>query len=247
MTRFKAFSVHLSISAMIFFVLLGFILLRWYPQPYFAYDGGWRGIRIVFSIDIVLGPLLTLIVFKPGKRWLKFDLTVIALVQLAALTYGVTTVYQQRTALVVFFRGAFYTVAGSQIPITAPQGPRLVQASHTHPAYVAVHLPATRAKRYVIFTAVFHGAPPPYLRGDLYQKFRARDTLGSGINVTKLVKGRPADQRRLAAFLHGRPVSAFAFVPLDCRYRRLLLVIRRHDAKIVGPLEINPYPLFGFY
>ncbi|MHB1950034.1 MAG: hypothetical protein ACYCQK_01015 [Acidiferrobacteraceae bacterium] len=247
MTRLKGFAVHLSISAIIFFVLLGFILLRWYPPPYFAYDGGWRGIRIVFGVDIVLGPLLTLIVFKPGKRGLWLDLTVIALIQLAALTYGVTTVYQQRTGLVVFFRGAFYTVAGSQIPITGPDGERLARAAGSRPPYVEVPLPTTRAKRYALFSSVFHGAPPPYLQGRLYRRFHARDALSAGINVRKLVAIHPADAPRLAAFLHGRPASDFAFVPLDCRYRRLLLVIRRHDARIIGALDINPYPLFEFY
>lgn len=247
MTRLKAFTLHLSVSATIFFIVLGFILVRWYPPPYFAYDGGWRGIRIVFGVDIVLGPLLTLIVYKPGKRGLKLDLTVIALIQLAALTYGITTVYRQRTALVVFFRGAFYTVAGAQIPTTGPNGERLVRASHALPPYVEVPLPATRAKRYVLFTSVFHGAPPPYLQGNLYRTFHARDALAAGINVRKLVAARPADRRRLAAFLRGRPASDFAFVPLDCRYRRLLLVLRRHDARIVGALDINPYPLFAFY
>ena len=40
----------------------------------------------------VVGPLLTLIVFRAGKPGMKFDLAVIGLVQVAALAYGTATV-----------------------------------------------------------------------------------------------------------------------------------------------------------
>ncbi len=43
---------------------------------------------LLLLIDVVLGPLLTLIVYKKGKRTLVMDLAVIAALQLAALTYG---------------------------------------------------------------------------------------------------------------------------------------------------------------
>ena len=84
--RINAFLIHLTISFIIFLVLAYLIVLHWYPLPYFHTDGGWRGIRIIAGVDLVLGPLLTLIVFKPGKPGLKFDLTLIGLAQAVALT-----------------------------------------------------------------------------------------------------------------------------------------------------------------
>jgi hypothetical protein len=44
--------------------------------------------------DLALGPLLTLIVFEPGKPSLKFDLSCIVLLQLGALLYGGTIINQ---------------------------------------------------------------------------------------------------------------------------------------------------------
>ncbi|MCW9032447.1 MAG: hypothetical protein OQK58_13220, partial [Gammaproteobacteria bacterium] len=81
MSRFKAFSIHFAISFVIFLILLYFILVQWYPQPLFSTDGGWRVIRIIVGVDLIIGPFLTLIVFKSGKPGLKFDLAMIALVQ----------------------------------------------------------------------------------------------------------------------------------------------------------------------
>ena len=84
MTRFRAFTIHLTSSILIFLFFLGLMFFVWYPVPYFEIDGGWKVLRILAGVDVVLGPLLTLIVFKPGKPSLKFDMSVIVLVQLVA-------------------------------------------------------------------------------------------------------------------------------------------------------------------
>ncbi len=88
MTRLRAFLVHLSLSAAIVGCSFAIVFFVWYPQPYFEVVGAWYLIRILFIVDVVLGPLLTFIVFKAGKPGLRFDLTVIALVQVAALAMG---------------------------------------------------------------------------------------------------------------------------------------------------------------
>ena len=60
---------------------------------------------------MALGPLLTLVVFKSGKRGMKFDLAVIGLVQLAALIYGAHIVFLARPAFIVFVKDRFEMVA----------------------------------------------------------------------------------------------------------------------------------------
>ena len=84
--RVRAFLIHLAISFVIFLVLAYMIVVYWYPLPFFHTDGGWQGFRIIVGVNLVLGPLLTLIVYKPGKPGLKLDLTLIGLAQAAALT-----------------------------------------------------------------------------------------------------------------------------------------------------------------
>ena len=72
MNRWQAFSIHLCISSVIFVTLLFIIVAFWYPGV-FIYLGGWLGIKIVAAVDMVLGPLLTLIIFNPAKKKLKID------------------------------------------------------------------------------------------------------------------------------------------------------------------------------
>ncbi|MEM7208994.1 MAG: hypothetical protein AAF434_14320 [Pseudomonadota bacterium] len=114
-SKTKAFTAHLAISVLIFAVLSWFLLFRWFPGELFFIDGGWQGMRIIAAVDLVLGPMLTLIFYKPGKPKVVFDLAIIAVVQTCALTYGVWSAHQQSTVALAFVEGRFVTVAHSAL------------------------------------------------------------------------------------------------------------------------------------
>jgi hypothetical protein len=115
MSRWKASGIHLLLSAAIAGTLLVFMLTVWFPWPLFEAAGGSRLIFILAAVDVTLGPLITLIIFKAGKRGLKFDLTFIALVQLAALAYGLHAVFLARPVYMVFTVDRFELVNARDI------------------------------------------------------------------------------------------------------------------------------------
>ena len=82
--------------------MVGVVYWFWYPEPTFGIVGVLPIILMLIAVDLVLGPLLTLIVYKDGKPGLKFDLSLIALVQIAALIYGAHTLYQEKPHYLVF-------------------------------------------------------------------------------------------------------------------------------------------------
>ena len=103
MSRWYAGFYHLLISLFIFALLAGISLTLWYPGFFYSIDGGWEGMRIIIGVDLVLGPLLTTIVFKSGKPGLKFDLTAIGTMQATCLLAGVLIVYSERPLFFVFY------------------------------------------------------------------------------------------------------------------------------------------------
>jgi hypothetical protein len=111
--RYQAFVVHMAISLVIFFILLVCITQYWYPGILFDTGNGWKAIGIIIGIDLILGPLLTLIVFNHNKSSLKFDLWVIALVQTAALIYGTWTIHQTRPIALAFINTNFMTISAN--------------------------------------------------------------------------------------------------------------------------------------
>lgn len=102
MSRYRAALIHLLISAFLVGNVVGIVLWVWYPSPTFEAVGAFSIIRLLIGVDLILGPLLTLIVFKQGKPGLKFDLTVIAFTQIVALIYGTYTLYTEKPDYMVF-------------------------------------------------------------------------------------------------------------------------------------------------
>jgi hypothetical protein len=134
MSRWKAAAIHLLLSAAIGSAVLTFMLTVWYPWPLFEAAGGRELIFILIGVDVAIGPLATLVVFKTGKKWLKFDLTVIALVQLTALGYGIHTVYLARPVFLVFTLDRFEVVTYKDLD---PKDLAKVTRSEFQPSLVA--------------------------------------------------------------------------------------------------------------
>ena len=64
---------------------------------------------------MVLGPALTAYLYKPGKPGLWLDMSFIAVVQIAALVYGGSVLYQQRPQYVVFSIDRFAVLPATDI------------------------------------------------------------------------------------------------------------------------------------
>ncbi|MES2933783.1 MAG: TfpX/TfpZ family type IV pilin accessory protein [Pseudomonadota bacterium] len=115
MTRFRASGVHFLISLLIGLLLLVLCWFMWYPAPMLMAIGGHEIFLLVVGIDVVLGPLLTLVVFRTGKRSLKLDLAVIAGLQIFALLYGVSTLLEARPAYVAALGDKFQVVQATEV------------------------------------------------------------------------------------------------------------------------------------
>ena len=110
--KLKAVGIHFIISLFIFILLVFWMYFSLYPSFYFNMSGGIQGLGLMFGVDVVLGPLLTFLVFNPHKKLREIisDLVIIGLVQLAALGYGLHTVYQEHPKLVIMYQNNVATV-----------------------------------------------------------------------------------------------------------------------------------------
>lgn len=118
LSRFQAFSIHLLISFIIFLVVAFFITQVWYPDILFDLSGGFKAILLIIGVDLILGPLLTLLVFNPQKKAakeLKMDMGLIAIVQVLALSWGVHSISNNHP-IAVFFMGNQFSVIYSAEP-----------------------------------------------------------------------------------------------------------------------------------
>lgn len=251
MNRFTAFAIHLGISVAIFLALLMVIVFIWYPGVYFATDGGWQGIRLIAAIDVVLGPFLTLIVFRSGKPGLRRDLTIIGIVQTLALSFGVWVVHSERPVLVAFTYDRFLTMNAQQAASAGGRAVAIVKESERLPAYVFIDLPEDPKGSSELRREAASAGKFPYMLGDRYEHLtpaNIRSILRHALDIDKLVKDRPADQKRLQAFVeaNGGTLGDYAFVPLKSRYKLVLFAFAKKDLRPAGPLNIDATALVSF-
>ena len=115
MNRWKACGIHLLISILVVGSILLALLFTWYPPAIMGISKADQLIYLLAGVDVVIGPMLTLIVFKIGKPSLKFDLSVIALLQICALSFGLYTIWQSRPVFMVAADDRFYLVFANEI------------------------------------------------------------------------------------------------------------------------------------
>ena len=113
--RFKAALIHLGLSMCAACVVVAVVFGVWYAPPWAQSLGVSSIFLMILGVDLCLGPLLTAVVYKVGKSSLKFDLSVIVLLQLLALGYGLVTVAAARPAYLVFTVDRFDLVQAHEV------------------------------------------------------------------------------------------------------------------------------------
>ncbi len=114
-SNLKFFLSHLLISISIAVLVIFTVNYVWYPAPLANAVGVTQIFLMMLAIDVIVGPVLGFIVYKEGKKSLKFDLGVIIALQISALCYGVYSIEQGRPAWIAFNVDRFELVRKNEI------------------------------------------------------------------------------------------------------------------------------------
>lgn len=245
LNRYQAAGIHLAISTVVAATVLAALLLVWYPQPYFRLAGGAGLMLILIGVDVVMGPLLTLIVFDPRKKSLKFDLAVIGLLQLAAFAYGISVIAQARPAYVVFSGDHFTVVAANQInpESLAAAKPPYDDLPVDGPRIVGAKLPADPAERQKVMLLAVGGVDLPVLPRYYVPFAEVVPDLKAKARALSDLPKRDADANaKLDAELAraGRPRASLAWVPVVGRLEVGVAIVDTARGDVVAVLPIDP-------
>lgn len=113
----KASCIHLSLSLVVAGLAAVLVFGLWYPYPYRELAGGRELFLLVIAVDVVCGPLLTLVIFNPKKRIAELlrDLTLVSLIQILALSYGIYSVWLARPLFLVQEIDRFKVIAAPDV------------------------------------------------------------------------------------------------------------------------------------
>lgn len=248
LNRWTASTIHLSVSAAIAAAVVTLMLALWYPRPYFAAMGGDTLIMLLIGVDVVIGPLIMLIIFDAKKKGLKFDLAVIAALQLAALAYGCGVMFAARPVYNVFVVDRFETIAANQVDAASLAKVRADEFRSLPlggPRVVAARQPDDPQRQSEIVLSAMNGGPDLANLAEFYvpyAQFR-QDAARSARPLAELAKRQPAEAGTIRAFVagSGRNEDALGFVPMKARNRDMAVVVDRSTGDVVGIVPVHPW------
>jgi hypothetical protein len=138
---------HLLASVVVACGIAALVFGVWYPHPYDELAGGRGLFMLLISVDVVCGPLLTLVVYSASKprKELWRDIGIVVLLQLVALGYGLFSMMQARPVYLAFEGDRFRVVSAPDVDATllGQAAGKLGQLSFDGPRLVGVRLVET--------------------------------------------------------------------------------------------------------
>jgi hypothetical protein len=245
--KLLAFGIHFILTALVAAAAAALIFLVWFPAPFGAMIGGAKLFMLVVGCDLALGPLLSLVIFNRTKsrRELVTDYTVVAVLQLAALSYGVWVMAASRPVYVAFSMDRYEVVmaqAISDADLAAARDPRYARRPLLGPEFVAIHVPDSEQQEVLmeeISGHETHARPRFYVPySSALEEIRKR-----GGRIAELEQRhpeyRPAIERAVAA--SEVPLERLRWLPVAARLGFWTALVDVETGKPVAYAPVDPY------
>jgi len=240
--RIGFFLGHLSASFLIACLISILVLYSWYPSPLATAVGVTHIFLMLLVIDVILGPLLGLLVYKEGKKTLKFDLSVIILIQIAALCYGVFSIEQGRPAWLVYNVYRFELVRKNELIDTNIQQaqPQFQKPSWFKPQYVATEFAKdTQQRNDEMFAEIFSGisiAQRPERYVELTQAKHQIQQRALPLKELEQYNSKTDVEKALAKY-----PKADAWLPLKANAIDMVVLVNKESASIIKIVDLRPW------
>ncbi|WP_454254525.1 TfpX/TfpZ family type IV pilin accessory protein [Pseudomonas sp. Marseille-Q8238] len=240
--RIKAFVIHLLLSACLGLAVVYLVFFVWYPAPLHAAVGVTKIFLLLMGIDVVLGPCLTLLVYKRGKKSLAMDLSIICALQFGALLYGLHAMAEGRPAWLVFVDDHFQLVRANEV-----DGRRLSEAkaeyrdpSWAGPRWVFAVEPENIAeKNDLLFESVFAGVGIAQ-RPNLYQPLSLAEFFVQKARKPLALLKEYNTQSSVEAILGAYP-EVDGWVPLKASQRDMVVLLKKGSGEVIAIVDAKPW------
>lgn len=231
--RLLCFASHLAVSFAIALCALFVVFSLWYPAPLDKALGVVNIFLLLLAIDVIVGPLLTLLVAKQGKKNLKMDLLTIGVIQFLALAYGLYTVAQGRPVWLIYDAGRFEVVQAYEAILDSNEvsSSKVFRLGLAGPVWGAVAngVPASIGK------------DDAYYRGEFLQIYDEKVAVDVGIKSLPLaVLKRFNDSEKLDSILRAYP-EANGFVPMAAKQKALSVLIDKDVGRPIAIVDLSPW------
>ncbi len=233
--RLHAFGLHLLGSALALTSVLGALYLGWYYWPGWYLTNVKSAVVVMVAVDVVIGPLLTLIIAneKKPRRELARDVAIIVALQLIAFGYGGTQLWNGRPLYYTYSEGVLeivqaYDIDAAQVDLGRQQKPDLAPHWYSRPKWIWAPLPTDPDEANKIVQGTITGGADVIAMPRYYQPWSQglTDLRTRLKNVDGVSYFYGPDKKKLAAKLQAMGIdpAQARFMPLTGRGGTLLAV-----------------------
>lgn len=250
MTRWRAAGIHLLVSAIVLAGTAGAMVLLWYPPSLFGIAGADRLLLVLAIIDLSVGPLLTLLVYRHGKRGMAFDLAVIAVLQAAFFCYGAFTFWASRPVFLVGAVDRFELVFANQVSAAdlKAAAPPWNHLGAGRPRLVGLRLPRDAKERSELLFQEISGRQASQ-QPRLYRDYRDRASalLAHGRSLDALLDGGNESRARTEKALRRlrRQPESLRWLPLTSSRGSAVQLVDAVTGLPIATLAIDPWQLLS--
>jgi len=240
--RLKFFLSHLIISVFIALLVLVLVFFVWYPSPLATAVGVTQIFLMMLAIDVIIGPLLGLLVYKEGKKTLNFDLSVIILIQIVALGFGVYSIEQGRPAWIAYNVDRFELVRKNEMITDHIEQalPKFQQPSWFKPQWVGVEFAKDANVRSDDLFAEALGGISIAQKPERYVDFSKTTTqLKQRAKSLDMLK-QYNDAQQVDRIVSKYP-QATGFVPLKANAVDMTVLINKDKGEVVKIVDLRPW------
>jgi hypothetical protein len=245
--KLLAFGVHFIATALVAAAAAALIFLVWYPHPFEFMARGAELFMLVVGCDLALGPLLSFVVFNRSKTRLALivDYTVIGIVQIAGMVYGVYSVAESRPVYIAFSVDRYEVVAARDLKeaeLRAATDPRFRNVPLSGPQYVAVAVPEKEREQSLMDELAGN---PSFVRPKWFTDIEpALPAIRKRASTLEDLEKRHPDTKPLIAAALADvtvPHERLRALPISTRRGFWTAIIDEEDGLPVAWLEYDPY------
>lgn len=246
--RYQAFGTHLFGSMLIALCCSALVFLMWYPTPLNEASGVTNIFLMLLAIDVVLGPVITFIIFNPAKKELKYDLAIVLLIQIAALLYGLNAVFQARPAYLVYSVDRFDLVFANDLTkdkLSKVSNDQFKSLPLGQPQTIAAQMPSDiKMRNDILFSAAAGGddlqhfpqfyTPYESKKKEVILKLQSIEKLNT-LNLEHIAKVTALKQK------YANHPKGIGFLPLKGKVSDLAVIIGKDTGDVLEITDLKPW------
>jgi len=246
MTRARAGLNHLWPSLLALAIFAGLVFLAWYPYPFRQFEQNGRFAMALVLAATLVGPALTWLVYKQGKRGLLFDLAVIILIQVAAFGWGARSLYQNRPYFMVFTVDRFEVLSEREVDPAAIADARFLDKPFSGPILLFANMPADPAAfQQLLREVMFEGKPDLQFRPGFWSLYpeRKERVLEKSRPLAELRNERADSTGAIDRLVdrHGGNIAGLRFVPALIGDGQFAVILDAGTGEVADMLLIDPW------